>query len=168
VAAGAFREDLLYRIRVARVRVPPLRERLEDIPVLVDRMLARRSVAGRLVTGVSPEAMARLATYAWPGNVRELRSAIEHAAIHCAGHEIQIADLPPELFHPRDDAVPSPIEPEPVDERVRIVEALRRAGGNRSRAARMLGIGRATLYRRLDELGLDPGVDDEPGPGRPS
>jgi PAS domain S-box-containing protein len=156
VEEGKFREDLLYRLRSARVRTPPLRERLEDIPLLVAAFLAEERVtAGKLVTGVSNEAMRQLARYDWPGNVRELRSAIEHAVVHCRGNRIEINDLPPELLaavpasRPIADARPAGTE------RDRIIAVLQRTGGNRARAARFLGIGRATLYRRLDELGIN-------------
>jgi PAS domain S-box-containing protein len=157
VAEGKFREDLLYRIRVARVQVPPLRERLEDIPVLVNSFLSRQTVSfGKVVTAVGPAAMERLFAHPWPGNVRELRSAVGHAVIHCRGSRIEAEDLPPEL------AAPGPAAPAPPDERQRILDALRRASGNRSRAARLLGIGRATLYRRLEDLDITVIDDDDP------
>jgi len=156
VKEGKFREDLLYRLRSARVRTPPLRERLDDIPLLVAAFLAEERVtAGKLVTEVSNEAMRQLARNDWPGNVRELRGAIEHAVVHCRGSRIGIDDLPPELREtvsavaPIGDALPEETE------RERVIAALQRTGGNRARAARLLGIGRATLYRRLEELGIN-------------
>ncbi|MBW2537253.1 MAG: sigma 54-interacting transcriptional regulator, partial [Deltaproteobacteria bacterium] len=98
VAAGRFREDLLYRIRVARIAVPPLRERAEDIPLLVGSFLAQQRLStGRPVMEVEDVAMTALQSYTWPGNVRELKSAIEHAVIRCKGSVICLRDLPPEL-----------------------------------------------------------------------
>jgi DNA-binding NtrC family response regulator len=138
VLEGTFREDLLYRIRVARVRVPPLRDRREDIPLLVRTFLQGEAAASALrPTHVSPSAMELLQRHDWPGNVRELRSAIEHAVIHCRSDCIVPHDLPPEVL----GGTPASIDP--------ILEALRRTNGNRTQAARLLGIGRATLYRKL-------------------
>lgn len=163
VADGQFREDLLYRLRSARVTVPPLRERREDIPILVAAFLAEERVTGgKLVTDVAPEALERLKSHEWPGNVRELRGVVEHAVINCRGRRIDVCDLPPDLL--RTPVAIRPILPvvPPAgvgeDERNRILVALQRTGGNRSRAARLLGIGRATLYRRMSELGIDPGI----------
>ncbi len=152
VAEGRFRDDLLYRLRVARIRLPPLRERREDVPALVGAFLAQnRSVSGKLVAGVSDEAMARLMAYTWPGNVRELRSVLEFATIRCSGDKIGLEDLPVEVTAPRSD---SGVEEDGSRERERIWRALEEAGGNRSAAARILGISRATFYRRLGELGI--------------
>jgi DNA-binding NtrC family response regulator len=159
VDEGTFRRDLLYRIRVARIRVPSLRRRREDIPLLAEAFLARAAAqAGRVAPPISPEAMARLIEHPWPGNVRELKSAIEYATIHCRTPSILQRDLPPELLgidpsvtaeFPRDLV---------VDPRQTVLDALERAGGNRSKAARLLGISRATFYRRLEEL--DIALDD--------
>jgi DNA-binding NtrC family response regulator len=153
VAQGLFREDLLYRIRNARIRVPSLRERREDIPLLVAAFLAEeRITAGKLVTDASPEAMAKLVRSPWPGNVRELRGAVEHAVIRCRARRIEVDDLPPDLD---EEAAPGAAGAGgPDDERTRILAALKRTGGNRLRAAKLLGMGRATLYRRLTELGI--------------
>jgi len=152
VAAGRFRADLLYRLRALRLRLPPLRERGNDILLLGGRYLARAArQTGREVTGFTPAARAQLLAYAWPGNVRELRHAVEQATLAAAGGLIDVADLPPELRAPGAQALPSG-----GDERARILAALALAGGNRAEAARLLGISRATLYRRFAELGLSP------------
>ncbi|MCG8458216.1 MAG: sigma 54-interacting transcriptional regulator [Holophagales bacterium] len=163
VEEGRFRADLLYRIRVARVSLPPLRERGGDVPLLALWFLDRcRAATGKAVDRFEDEALGRLASYAWPGNVRELKSAIEYAVIRCRGEAIGPADLPPELQPvSAADGMPAP-EPD-LDERSRILAALEQAGGNRSRAARLLGISRATFYRRLDSLGGLP----EAGAGQP-
>jgi PAS domain S-box-containing protein len=153
VSAGRFRQDLFYRIRVARIALPALRQRREDIPALAASFLGQFSAAsGKRVTGISQEALRLLMDYDWPGNVRELRSAIEFTLIHCAGNVIQTEDLPPEVFPPG-EAVPADA---PLDERSRFLQALDRSRGNRALAARLLGISRATLYRRLADLKIDP------------
>ena len=155
VAKGVFRADLLYRIRVARISLPPLRERKEDIPLLVTSFLTEgRASMGKTIHRTSPAAMAVLMDYHWPGNVRELKSTIECAMIHCKGDTLEVSDLPLEL----QQAMPAP-HPEPTtptDERSRFVFALGQARGNRTKAARLLGLSRATFYRRLTELDLPP------------
>jgi transcriptional regulator with PAS, ATPase and Fis domain/ligand-binding sensor domain-containing protein len=157
VAAGRLRQDLLYRIRVVRVRVPALRERAEDIPLLVGRFLTelRRSAGEGATASVSREAMTALMAYAWPGNVRELRSAIESAALAGRSSIVQRDDLPPEVRSGKMIADRRPSRPDGVLDADAIREALSRTRGNRAAAARALGIGRTTLYRRLKELGLD-------------
>ena len=154
VANGVFRADLLYRIRVARIHLPSLRNRREDIPLLVASFLGQCcAVTGKPVDRVSPEAMQALTNYAWPGNVRELKSAIESGVISCKETTIRIEDLPPEVFDP---LVPQmPLEA-PQDERARLLAALNQAKGNRTMAARLLGVSRATLYRRLTEFNPTP------------
>ncbi len=152
-AEGRFRSDLLYRIRVARISVPPLRERREDIPLLTATFLAQSCAASaKVVRGISREAARLLGGYRWPGNVRELKSAIEFAVIQCEDSGVQVEDLPPEISHPRSGPGPEAEGAEPADESGRITQALERAGGNRALAARLLGVSRATLYRRLTEL----------------
>ncbi len=147
-----FRADLLYRIRVARVTLPPLRERGEDLSLLAIWFLDRcRATTGKPVEQIDARAMALLAAYSWPGNVRELKSAIEHAVIRCRGSMIQPADLPPEIV-PSTPGLP----PDDGDETARILAALEQVAGNRSRAARLLGISRATFYRRLRQLDITP------------
>lgn len=156
VAKGSFRSDLFYRIRVARISVPPLRARREDIPLLAASFLAQFAAAsGKRVTELSHEASRSLADYHWPGNVRELKSAIEFAVIRCRGAVIQPDDLPPEVHVPADFERAIPGDPL-VDEKARFLDALNRSRGNRALAARLLGISRATLYRRLADLKVDP------------
>jgi sigma-54 dependent transcriptional regulator, acetoin dehydrogenase operon transcriptional activator AcoR len=152
-AAGRFRSDLFYRIRVARITLPSLRQRREDIPLLAASFLAQFSAAGgKPVSEISQEAMRLLVDYDWPGNVRELRSAIEFTVIHCAGAVIQADDLPPEIYQPVDVIAGDPL----LDEKSRFLQALERSRGNRALAARFLGISRATLYRRLADLKINP------------
>jgi DNA-binding NtrC family response regulator len=154
VVSGTFRADLLYRIRVARIHLPPLRDRREDIPLLAASFLGEccATTGKPVVHDISQEAMQTLSTYAWPGNVRELKSAIECALIACKGRVIQPEDLPPEILHPEATFVMETAAPQ--DEKTRMVAALESVGGNRTLAARLLGMNRATLYRRLVELDL--------------
>jgi DNA-binding NtrC family response regulator len=154
VEKGTFRRDLLYRIRVARLQIAPLRERPDDVPVLASFFLGQfRSIMEKPVHQISQEAMKALEAYSWPGNVRELKSAIESAVIHCKSSMIQYGDLPPEIIAP-DVPMPARREPSLPDERNRILVALREANGNRSEAARLLGMSRRTFYRRLLEYDL--------------
>ena len=153
VVRERFRQDLLYRIRIARVKLPALRERRDDLPLLVRAFLAdHRASTGKQVDAVSDEAMAVLLDYGWPGNVRELRNVLEYAVIRCQGAMIWPGDLPPELleFHPV-----TATEGQNADETERVLAALKWSRGNRTRAATLLGISRATLYRRLKELGIE-------------
>jgi PAS domain S-box-containing protein len=139
MAKGNFRTDLFYRIRVARIAVPALRERREDIPLLAASFLAQFSAAGgKQVTELSHDAVRLLMDHPWPGNVRELRSAIEFAVIRCGGAVIQPEDLPPEIVAPADFV--SSIPGDPLnDEKARFLDALNRSRGNRALAARLLG-----------------------------
>jgi PAS domain S-box-containing protein len=151
VSKGNFRSDLLYRIRVARILLPPLRQRREDIPLLAAAFLAQfATTSGKPVKELGLDALRLLAEYDWPGNVRELKSAVEFAAIRCKGSVLQEDDLPPEINPPLElDSGSSG-----VDEKTRFLEALERARGNRALAARLLGISRATFYRRLADLNI--------------
>ncbi|MCC6156537.1 MAG: sigma 54-interacting transcriptional regulator [Deltaproteobacteria bacterium] len=151
VEAGRFRADLLYRIRVMRIQIPPLRERREDIPMLIRHFLGMsRTALGKSVASFDAPSMRALLEYPWPGNVRELRSAIEYATVHCSGGLITFADLPPEFSRHRT----RPDDADRGGERERYLDAIRKAGGNRSLAAKSLGIGRATFYRHLSRLGI--------------
>ncbi len=148
VLKGNFREDLLYRLRVARVHVPPLRERFEDLPLLTEHFLSSaRAATGKMVHHVSVDAMQMLMKYQWPGNVRELKSAINYSIIHCKGSMIDVEDLPAEVvgFQDNEKQFEFPIDSLKMD----LEKAIKAAGGNRAKAARLMGISRATLYRRL-------------------
>ena len=156
VAQHAFRADLLYRIRVGRIHLPPLRERQEDIPLLIWAFVSQcRKAMGKLfVQDVSPDALQRLARYPWPGNIRELKSVIEYAVLQCEGDTIQPRHFPPELLESPGTALPASetTTNTSVKDRERIVGALKETKGNRARAAQLLGISRATFYRWLDDL----------------
>lgn len=152
VAVGAFRADLLYRIRGARIRVPALRERREDIPLLIAAFLAEHPTLPGGALHISDEAVACMVGYDWPGNVRELRAAVDHLMIRSRAGHAEWTDLPPELLADRPPSSPPVVHA--TDERTRIVEALRKTGGNRARAAQRIGVARATLYRRMKVLGI--------------
>jgi PAS domain S-box len=149
VEADRFRQDLLYRIRIARVTLPPLRERRSDLPLLV-RTFRReiRAETGADVDRVGDDALRRLLEYDWPGNVRELRNALEAALIRSSGDVLRAEDLPPEI----QEASPSASSADEGAERIRA--ALDQTDGNRTKAAELLGISRATLYRRLNEYDI--------------
>ena len=152
VESGEFRADLFYRIRVGRVQIPPLRQRREDIPLMVRAFLAEHAAAsGKLIEGLSPAAITLLLEHDWPGNVRELRNTLEYAVLRCTGTIIGAHELPPELLSDSAGIVGHPYE---EDERERIVTAIERSGGNRTRAAQRLGMSRATFYRRLAQLDI--------------
>jgi DNA-binding NtrC family response regulator len=151
VEADRFRQDLLYRIRIARVSLPPLRERRSDIPLLVRTFL--REIGARVgtdVTQASDSALRRLLDYDWPGNVRELRNALEAALIRARGTTLRADDLPAEIR-----AADSTGTVESNDKAERIRAALDQTDGNRTEAAELLGISRATLYRRLEEYDIE-------------
>ena len=156
VQAGTFRSDLLYRVRVARLSLPALRDRREDIPLLTEVFFGQaRAVTKKWdIQEIHADAMQQLMRYRWPGNVRELKSAIDYAFIHSRGPAILPADLPPECFE-APVSVSISIDPE-LDEREQILTALKRAKGKRAEAARILGMSRSTFYRRLDSLGIPP------------
>ena len=156
MAQHAFRADLLYRIRVGRIHLPPLRERTEDIPLLIWSFVSQcRKTMGKLfVQDVSPDALQRLARYQWPGNIRELKSVIEYAVLQCEGDTIHPRHFPPELLESPGTALPVSKTITTVKDRARLLEALKETKGNRARAAQLLGISRATFYRWLDDLDI--------------
>jgi two-component system, NtrC family, response regulator AtoC len=155
VAAGSFREDLYYRLNVIPITLPPLRERRDDIPLLVQHFLDRLSKdLGRALTGVSPEAMSALVNYPWPGNVRELRNVLERGAVVAQGNVIQLADLGlPSGGETKAAPSEGPLSLEEVEKR-HVAGVLRWAGGNVTHAARVLGIDRMTLYNKIKRYGL--------------
>lgn len=156
VAEEKFRNDLLYRLRVIEIRVPPLRERPEDIPLLVESCL-RKSAKDLHMPNlqIDPECLEYFQSYAWPGNVREMQNAIECAAILSETGVIEIENLPHQMLGPGTDSLhPDPKSLKTLGEiesdYIRIV--LKATGGNRSRAANILGIGQATLWRKLKKI----------------
>jgi DNA-binding NtrC family response regulator len=148
VARGEFREDLLYRLNTVEVRLPPLRERGEDVPLLAEHFLREQATRyGRDVEGFSPGAMDALRAHTWPGNVRELRHAVERALLMARGRRIEASDLG---LRRREDGTARLDELTLEEaERLMIEKALDRYQGNVSRAAEALGLSRSALYRRL-------------------
>jgi PAS domain S-box-containing protein len=155
VKQGTFREDLYYRINVVPIRVPPLRERVGDIPVLAEHFFRRIKRANRSeVQGLSNEALRTLVEYRWPGNVRELRSALEYAFVACNEDMLQPYHFPVHIVQGAPSGrVGSPEEAEESKKR-ELIEALRRSGGNRSEAARRLGVSRVTVWNRMKRYGI--------------
>jgi DNA-binding NtrC family response regulator len=152
VTSGRFREDLLYRLNTIEIRVPPLRERREDVPLLAAQFLGRYAARYRKgLDGFQPEAMEALLRYPWPGNVRELDHTIERAVLLAEGPRIRIADL--SLPAPSGSVALEQMTLEDV-ERLLVQKAIARAGGNVSDAARMLGLSRSAMYRRMEKFGL--------------
>jgi two-component system response regulator HydG len=158
VAEGRFRKDLFYRLHVIHMVVPPLRDRVEDIPLLALHFLDKFCLENdRPYMGFSPEAMRALKSYAWPGNVRELQNVVERAVALCASNMVEFEDLPDEIrrHSPEDDQIVLPVGSSMDEiERQAILQTLRKTGGDKELAARLLGIGLATLYRRLKEMEL--------------
>ncbi|MCU0701992.1 MAG: sigma-54 dependent transcriptional regulator, partial [Myxococcaceae bacterium] len=174
VREGRFREDLFFRLKVFTLVVPPLRERPEDIAVLAGMFLEHEQHASRRLT---PRAMKALLSYPWPGNVRELANAIKHGAVLSQGEDVDVQHLPEELGEP--GSVPLPVAAAPTllpaaptpavvtpgaameslaaIERRHITAVLQACGGKSSEAARVLGIGRTTLWRKMKEYGLAEG-----------
>lgn len=154
IERGAFREDLYFRINVVELKIPPLRERPEDIPLLVDHFLKLfRKKTRKSIDRVSSEALATLRRYAFPGNVRELENAIEHAFVMCHSDTIERAHLPASITEK--SAAVTGVSPGRRHEREIIAEALRRNRGNRVQTARELGMHRTTLWRKAKMYGLD-------------
>ncbi|MBC7186434.1 MAG: helix-turn-helix domain-containing protein, partial [Calditrichaeota bacterium] len=156
---GEFREDLYYRIAVFPIKLPPLRERKEDIPALAAFFLKKYSQEeGKEIEGISPDALELLMAYHWPGNVRELENAIERAVVLAATKEIMPSDLPAAVralgekrLYEADHTLANWIE-KLEEEALR--QALLECGGNVSQTAKKLGIGRATIYRKAKKYGL--------------
>jgi len=157
IRQGLFREDLYYRLKVMVIQLPPLRERTEDIPLLMAHFITHFQASfGKNLTKCSDEVMRVFMTYPWPGNVRELKYSLEHACILCPGGEISTAHLPADLLRfsrgqtPARPGAPTPRKGQPGGISPEdITTALLHAGGNRAKAARILGVDRRTLYRNM-------------------
>lgn len=160
IEKGNFREDLYYRLNVVNIHVPPLRERKDDIPLLAASFLREFSEEnGKHVTGFDNKVRAAFFSYGWPGNVRELRNCVESAVVMAQGSVITLEDLPPGVRDAQEErAIRVPSGSSLADaEKLLIRETLAAQGGNKSRTAEILGIGRKTLYQKLQEYGLDGG-----------
>jgi DNA-binding NtrC family response regulator len=166
--AGLFRRDLFYRLNVIDIHLAPLRDRLDDLPLLVTHLVKKHTPNGEAVPLVEDEVLARLLTYSWPGNIRELENVIQRSITLNRGGRITASGLPPILNRtqpssPSDSEGPSTSEPDVVSdiktidqlEHEHLIRALEHTGGNRKRAAELLGINRRTLYRMAERFGID-------------
>jgi two-component system response regulator HydG len=150
VRTGAFRQDLYFRLNVVQIELPPLRGRKTDIPLLVASFLEKFSGTHGSTRTISQQAMSALIAYDWPGNVRELENSIERAMALSSGSMVEVGDLPSNLFQFTSERMPGGDEILPLEELERraILQVLRQTG-DKIAAARMLGIGKTTLYRKL-------------------
>jgi PAS domain S-box-containing protein len=154
---GRFREDLFFRINVFPIHCPDLSQRREDIPLLVQHFIRQNALKNHKdIVGLSQDAMEALSAYDWPGNVRELRNTIEYALVLCKSGTIETAHLPPKISRPssparsnQDRHLPSPAK------RDDLLRVLRQVGGNQSEAARILGVSRVTVWKRIKKYGID-------------
>jgi len=165
VADGGFRQDLYYRLVVFPIQLPPLRDRRDDIPALVEHFLDKYAAdTGKRISRVDPDAMEQLVSHDWSGNVRELENMIHRSMLMAAGPELLPADVPigpaSEAAHARSIVSTDGVLKLDELEKHAIQLALEQYGGNLSDAARQLGIGRSTLYRKIDQYGLRPKKDD--------
>jgi len=162
VEQGRFRQDLYYRINIVRLRLPPLRDRKEDIPLLIERFIDKMNrLRGKAVSGIGSVALERLMRHDYPGNIRELENIIEHAFILCAQGEINLQHLPTYMARPEPEIATSPLRAAHQATEAEVLrEALRRNGYNRLATARELGMHKSTLFRKLKKLNLIlPSVD---------
>ncbi|MBO4620818.1 MAG: sigma-54-dependent Fis family transcriptional regulator [Victivallales bacterium] len=180
VREGTFREDLYYRLNVVNLRLPPLREHREDIPLLLEHFLKQAATDnGKAVTGIAADAMAVLNSYDWPGNIRELRNCVERMVVLARGTLLTVSDIPREIVDalagdaegtsasaPASSATiaSAPVLDIHENERTAIRQALEQARGNRTRAAEILGISRRTLQRKLKQ---DPSLEEGAPPELP-
>ncbi|MGD8974424.1 MAG: sigma 54-interacting transcriptional regulator, partial [Desulfobacterales bacterium] len=158
IGQGLFREDLFFRINVFPLNCPSLSERLEDIPLIVQKFIEQHADKGaKEIYGLTPDAMEALFAYTWPGNVRELRNAIEYAFVLCSENWIGKEHLPPKInamskkppIHHIQNAASR------EEERTKLIHTLRRVGGNQSEAARILGVSRVTIWKRIKKYNID-------------
>jgi len=154
---GTFRQDLYFRLNVVQIKLPPLRDRKSDIPLLATSFLEKFSRHDDVTHELTEDAMRRLMAYDWPGNVRELENTIERAVALGSGPYLSVSDLPTTLQYPTTERAPEKEELLPLDELERraILSTLRQTGGDKQAAARMLGIGKTTLYRKLKQYQIE-------------
>jgi two-component system response regulator HydG len=161
IKSGTFRKELYFRLNVVSIKLPPLRERREDIPGLARFFLAKHRAGESGITDVSEEAMARLVNYDWPGNVRELENCIQRALALGSAPQIRVVDLPSSLLYFVGQPAHDPVAVATLREleQRHILQALEATQGDRQRAAKLLGIGKTTIYRKIKEYGLEDAVD---------
>ena len=164
-----FRDDLFYRLNVIPIRLPPLRNRREDLPLLVEHFLEEnRLKSGKNITGISNSAMEHLLAYDWPGNIRELINALEYAFVVCRNDYVDVAHLPESIVMTGRSRAPksSPETREPRDETERVLDALRQTGGKKNEAAQLLGISRQALWKKMKKLDIAPNYGAAEGKNR--
>jgi transcriptional regulator with PAS, ATPase and Fis domain len=164
IAQELFREDLFFRINVFPLNCPSLSDRRDDIHLIVQNFVEQNAAKGsKKIVGLTPEAMEALLTYSWPGNVRELRNAIEYAVVLRSGNWINIKHLPPKIAS--NGKRPSVKHPQSAasweQQRKKLIQTLRQVGGNQSEAARLLGVSRVTVWKRIKKYGIDLGAELE-------
>jgi len=165
VRKGVFRQDLFYRVNVIRLKLPELRDHREDIPLLVERFISRfNRLQNKDVAGVSDETLAMLMEHDYPGNVRELENIVEHAFVLCRGGLVEPHHLPPAMRGEADSKLGRVHSPRTLKalEALHIADAIRRHGGNRTAAAKELGINPSTLFRKIKSLGIELPARDRP------
>jgi len=159
IKAGTFREDLFFRLRVVEINLPPLRERTGDIPLLAQKFLREFATENNKAVNIfTADALEALMNYSWPGNVRELRTAIEHAVVLCRGEKISARDLPPSVRGGRTTEAQISMRNDLTvkeAEKQLIVRALKDTEGNRTRAAKKIGMSRRTFHRKLHAYHLE-------------
>lgn len=157
IAESRFREDLFYRLNVVRIHVPPLRERKDDLPLMITSFIKEfADENGKKIEGIDPRARSALYAFDWPGNVRQLRNCIESAVVMTSGTVITLDDLPPGIRSGDENAsirIPVGVTMSDAEKEI-IIQTLAAQNGNKSKAAEVLGIGRKTLHRKLDEYGI--------------
>jgi DNA-binding NtrC family response regulator len=151
ISTGKFREDLLYRVNSIVIKVPPLRERRDDIPLIALHYLKKISMANnREIRNISSQAMEILVNFPWPGNVRRLINTLEHSTVTCRGDTIDVSDLPDYLVHEK-----MPERGGDHLDRERICAVIAQCRGNKTRAAKLMGISRVTLWKKMKALGIE-------------
>jgi transcriptional regulator with PAS, ATPase and Fis domain len=152
-----FREDLYFRINVFPLHTPALRERHEDIPMIVQNFIRQNNAkTGKKILGLTPEAMEKFSSYDWPGNVRELRNAVEYAFVLCPSGGINVHHLPPKIVSTVDNICGPPSTPVTnTDKKEHLIQVLRETRGNQSEAARRLNVSRVTVWKRIKKYGID-------------
>ena len=157
IQQGIFREDLYFRINVFPLFCPPLSHRREDIPLIAQSFIRRHGVnSGKKILGLTPEALEVLTDYGWPGNVRELRNAIEYAFVLCQSGGIGVQHLPHKIVNESiEPQAACNLDPACTQDRAQLIDVLEQAGGNQSKAARMLGVSRVTVWKRMKKWGID-------------
>ena len=156
IEEGLFREDLYFRINVFPITCPPLCDRTEDIPIIVQHLIQRNNLkTDKNITGATPAAIEKMTAYAWPGNVRELRNAIDYAFALCSSTCIGIKHLPAAIGRTASNTSDNITDKVNHGKRAELIRALRQTGGNRSEAARILGVSRVTVWKQINKFGID-------------